>query len=303
MSPTRRSVRSATRHSQTSVVPNVASAPFDLPDLYSALHELLAQVPRGRVTTYGDLAEALGTIKAARWVATYLLHPGGPADLPRHRVVSRSGAIGKFRTGRPDENARRLLAEGIVVNDETVDVERYGFCEFIALRPLEKMFGIQEELATKIRLRPLPSPIEFAAGVDVSYAGSAAAGPVTGVAAYAMFHVASGELVWIETIRRQVDFPYIPGLLAFRELPILLELLRQVRADDRMADVILVDGNGILHQRSAGIASHLGVLAGVPTIGVGKSLLCGTVDLKDLRQGELRPVHYQNRCVAQAQTS
>src|SRR4029079_9550363 len=84
------------------------------------------------------------------------------------------------------------------------------------------------------------------------------------------------------------------------ELRLLLELLQQVEAYDRMAEVLLVDGNGILHQRSAGIASHLGVQAGVPTIGIGKSLLCGTVDLKDQRRGELRPVLYEQRSVAQA---
>jgi deoxyribonuclease V len=63
-------------------------------------------------------------------------------------------------------------------------------------------------------------------------------------------------------------------------LPILLDLLKQVRAEGRLAEVVFVDGNGILHPRRAGIASHLGVAAKLATIGIGKSLLCGKVVAK-----------------------
>ena len=83
-----------------------------------------------------------------------------------------------------------------------------------------------------------------------------------GIAAYALVETASGQLVWSTTVRRRVVFPYITTYLSFREIPILLDLLDEVRSAGRMAEVLLVDGSGILHHRHAGIASHLGVVAG-----------------------------------------
>jgi deoxyribonuclease V len=141
---------------------------------------------------------------------------------------------------------------------------------------------------------------EFVGGVDVSYAGTDRSGPVRGVAAYVIVHVPTGELVWSQTAEKTVHFPYIPGFLAFRELPILLKLFEQVRQSDRLADVVLVDGNGILHQRQAGIASHLGISAGIATIGIGKSLLCGAIPKSVASEEPLQPVVYQEKTVAYA---
>ncbi len=72
--------------------------------------------------------------------------------------------------------------------------------------------------------------------------------------------------------RKVVTFPYIPGLLSFREVPAILEALAQL---EKWPDVLLVDGQGIAHPRRLGIASHLGVWCDVPTIGVAKSRLVG----------------------------
>jgi deoxyribonuclease V len=84
-------------------------------------------------------------------------------------------------------------------------------------------------------------------------------------------------------VHRKVSFPYISGYLAYRELPILLELIEQVQNQRAVTDVLFVDGNGILHPRRAGIASHLGVLTNLRTVGVGKKLLCGKVDLSQVK--------------------
>ena len=132
-------------------------------------------------------------------------------------------------------------------------------------------------------------------GVDVAYPQ-----PELGVAAYALVETGTGQLVWSTTVRRRVTFPYISTYLSFREIPILLDLLDEVRAAGRMADVLLVDGSGILHQRHAGIASHLGVVASVATVGVTKKLLCGRVDIKGMRPGESRPVVHDEQLIGVA---
>lgn len=271
-----------------------------IPDLRSALDELLRQVPRGRVTTYGDLARALGDVAAARWVATCLLDPGALATGATHRVVRRDGALGEFATGQATDKVRLLAAERILVQDQFVDLQRYGFKDFVSSRPLRRLARSQDRLASKLLLRAPADFPRFVAGVDVSYRAREPEGEERGVAAYALVDVERAEPIWSLTIERPILFPYIPGYLAFRELPILLELLKLARQSGRLADVVLVDGNGILHHRRAGIASQLGVAAGLATIGVGKSLLCGSVDLEGMRQGEMRPVVHEGNPVGLA---
>lgn len=275
-------------------------AEIDVPDLFAAIRELLGQVPPGRVTTYGAIAESLGAVAAARWVASCLLDPEGPRDLPWHRVVLRDGALGKSPGGDPHEKKRLLAEEGIAVNNDAVDLVRYGFKDFASSRPLSELQQVQERLLSRLQLRPPGAVPELVAGVDVSYAGKSNAGAVDGFATYALIEVETGNLVWSTTVSDAVRFPYIPGFLAFRELPILLKLLSEVRRHDRLAEVVMVDGNGILHQRHAGIASHLGVVAGLPTIGIGKSLLCGAIDYSRPGKGGAFPVVFHGETVASA---
>lgn len=77
------------------------------------------------------------------------------------------------------------------------------------------------------------------------------------------------------TVIREIRFPYVTGLLAFREIPALLDCIAEIRAD---YDAVVVDGQGLAHPRGLGIACHLGLWLGKPTIGVAKSRLCGTFD-------------------------
>lgn len=270
--------------------------PFrNLPDLGKQLEELLAQVPPGRVTTYAALADALGNRVAARWVGHFMLHHDHGPRCPCHRVVRVGGRIGEYIDGGPARKAKRLAAEGVRVRSGSVELGPILFDRFESDRPLERLRRVQEEMVSRVMIRSRRKMPKVVGGVDVSYPR-----PGRGVAAYALVEVESGELVWSRAVGRRVTFPYITSYLAFRELPILLDLVDEVRRAGRLADVVLVDGSGILHPRHAGIASHLGVAASIPTIGVTKKLLCGQVELDGLRPHESRPVVLDDRVIGAA---
>lgn len=241
-------------------------------DLAACLGELLAQVPSGRVTTYGDLARGLGDVVASRWVGHFLLHSRGAATWPAHRVVRSDGTLGLYAHGDAAAKARALAAEGVELCDGRVNLKQFGFAQFHGSRPLQQLFRLQQQLTQQVSLSDEAGGVALAGGVDVSYHSEN-----RGTAAFALVEVGSGELVWSTTIEREVRFPYISSYLAFRELPLLLEVLQVANEKKQLADVVLVDGAGIMHPRRSGIASHLGIATGLPTIGVTKKLLAGKV--------------------------
>jgi deoxyribonuclease V len=128
--------------------------------------------------------------------------------------------------------------------------------------------AIQEELRHDVVRTGSLKNVRLIAGADVSYAKKA----VTMYAAVVVVAWPSGDVVEEVTAERPAEFPYIPGLLSFREMPALLAAFEKLRAKP---DVIIYDGQGIAHPRGFGIASHLGVLLDVPTVGCAKSRLVG----------------------------
>ncbi|WP_449467338.1 deoxyribonuclease V [Stenotrophomonas humi] len=94
--------------------------------------------------------------------------------------------------------------------------------------------------------------------------------------------------------RLPTALPYIPGLLSFRELPAALQALAQL---SHTPQLVLVDGHGIAHPRGLGIAAHLGVLTGLPSIGVGKTRLVGEFDDPGPLQGDHSPLMFKGRHV------
>lgn len=143
---------------------------------------------------------------------------------------------------------------------------------------------IQERLKGSLRLLPLPlERIRSVGAVDVSYLGTRD----TVFATVVLFSYP--DLVPVEKRARAgvTDFPYIPGYLAFREVPIILDTLAGVEITP---DVLLVDGHGIAHPRGFGVASHLGVVSGIPTIGVAKKKLVGTFDPPPDEKGKWTPL-------------
>lgn len=128
---------------------------------------------------------------------------------------------------------------------------------------------LQLELAPRVCREGRLSNPRFIAGADISApdpSGMARAAIV--VLTYPEF-----EIVEIEETQGQPNFPYIPGLLSFRESPLVLAAWQKLSVTP---DLLLVDGQGIAHPRRFGIASHLGLLLDIPTIGCAKSRLCGT---------------------------
>jgi deoxyribonuclease V len=128
---------------------------------------------------------------------------------------------------------------------------------------------LQRKLAPKIIARGGPGRIRTVAGADVS----ADRGSRTGFAGIVVMRFPEMDIVESVGARVKLRFPYVPGLLAFREAPVLIEALSRMKSDP---DVFLFDGQGLAHPRRFGIACHMGWLLNRPAIGCAKSRLCGT---------------------------
>jgi deoxyribonuclease V len=242
----------------------------EIPDLRRCLAELIRQVPRGAVTTFGDLAEGVGDIAAARWVATVLAE--SPAELPWQRVILRTGRWPGRDPSRHELQRTLLAAEGVLGDETGVSLGVPRFTAFSGPRPLALLSEWQRKSALRVDRSPLLRRPGTLAGLDLSYAT-----PELAVAAWVQSPRSVPRQQIELTISAPVTFPYITGYLTFRELPVLLELVRAAEREGLTADVLLVDGSGVLHPRRAGIATALGVLTGIPTIGVTKHHLCGKV--------------------------
>lgn len=129
--------------------------------------------------------------------------------------------------------------------------------------------ALQESLRGRVVLRDQLGAVGCVAGVDVGFEQDNA---ITR-AAVVLLSFPELELVEYAIARRPTNFPYVPGLLSFREVPAVLEALGQLQG---RPDLLLCDGQGIAHPRRFGIAAHLGVLCDVPAIGVAKSRLIGS---------------------------
>jgi deoxyribonuclease V len=127
----------------------------------------------------------------------------------------------------------------------------------------------QGRLAGLVRECPLERDVRLVAGVDCGYSRQGA----QCAAAVVVWDLRTAAVVETRVLLWQADVPYVPGLLALREAPAVLKVLGQLA---RKPQVLLCDGHGIAHPRRFGLASHVGVLANLPTIGCAKSRLCGS---------------------------
>lgn len=142
---------------------------------------------------------------------------------------------------------------------------------------------IQKRLAHRVIPSGTVPNLKYVIGVDVAFRHD----PEEALAVAVAFEHPKGDICEKTVARTRVTFPYIPGLLSFREGPAILKALSQLESDP---DLIFFDGQGIAHPRRLGIASHIGVLLDIPTIGCAKSKLCGTYDEPAQREGAASPL-------------
>jgi deoxyribonuclease V len=152
---------------------------------------------------------------------------------------------------------------------------------------------LQARLAPRLVLRGGPRAPRLVAGADIAY-------DRTEDLLFAVVLVLDGatlEVVEEATAEGKSPFPYVPGLLSFREAPLLLRAFRKVRA---APDAVLFDGQGIAHPRGFGLASHVGLLLDLPSLGCAKSLLVGRHEEPGPRRGSHADLAHGGRVVGSA---
>jgi deoxyribonuclease V len=149
---------------------------------------------------------------------------------------------------------------------------------------------LQNRLAMEVsRVGSVIEP-RFIAGIDVSTEKSRG----KGAAAVVVLEYPGLELVETKIVQGDIDFPYVPGLLSFRESPLILKACEQLT---HTPDLIMVDGQGIAHPRRLGIAAHLGLFFDTPTIGCAKSRLCGTHQMPTPEAGNFEELTDNNETI------
>jgi deoxyribonuclease V len=155
---------------------------------------------------------------------------------------------------------------------------------------LDEAKKLQNSLARKIKICPLPSTIKRVAGFDVSYLKE------ENILIAGMIIIDYPSLNFCDSfvITDQITFPYIPGYLSFREAPVLLRL---IEAHQHEADIFMFDGHGIAHPRGLGIAAHLGVMIEKPCIGCAKKKLVGDCIIPDKKKGSTSELVYKGEII------
>jgi deoxyribonuclease V len=147
---------------------------------------------------------------------------------------------------------------------------------------------IQASLKDKIKIIPLKKEPKFIAGVDAAFSDDKI------VAVACLYRYPALTPIEDAFAVAAVTFPYIPGFLSFREGPAIIEALKRLK---NKPDVLLFDGQGIAHPKGLGIASHIGVLLALPTIGCAKSRLVGEYKEPETKKGAWSPLWFHDDVV------
>ncbi|HOX06296.1 MAG TPA: endonuclease V [Planctomycetota bacterium] len=164
--------------------------------------------------------------------------------------------------------------------------------------PAAEAVELQRALAAKVRERPLRRAPRLVAGIDCGYSRREdrlyAAVVLCRLPGRTPHSPVEVETVEERVVTARPRMPYIPGLLSFRELPPVLECLERL---EHAPEAVLVDGQGRAHPRRLGIASHLGLILGIPTVGCAKSLLVGVHAVPGRRRGSRRALLHRGETV------
>ncbi|MBU1821357.1 MAG: deoxyribonuclease V [Bacteroidetes bacterium] len=153
--------------------------------------------------------------------------------------------------------------------------------------------ALQQELRGQLRIEPLAGTPQTIAGCDISFNKY----EETVYAGIVVLRLDTLQVIEEAGVVTTAKFPYIPGLLTFREGPALLEAWQKLSIEP---DVVMVDGHGIAHPRRMGIAAHLGLWLNRPTFGCGKSVLAGTFNVPAPERGNWSPMIYKGETVGAA---
>ena len=143
--------------------------------------------------------------------------------------------------------------------------------------------ALQRRLAVQVRVMAVRRAVRLFAGADVAFSPDGA----RVIAGVILWDACSQAVLERRIAIRACRFPYVPGLLSFRELPAVLAALRLLRTHP---DVVLCDAQGLAHPRRLGLACHLGLWLDLPTVGCAKSRLCGAADEPGPAKGAASPI-------------
>jgi len=255
-------------------------------DIYQIVYSFVSQIPKGRISTYGGIAKALGDVRAARAVGQILNRNPKRIDVPCHRVVHSNGGIGGYKLGIK-KKIELLKDEGIEVRDGKAEAfSSFLFSDFETDFPLKKLRNEQINMTKKVVLNDTFEKIGTVAGVDVAYSDDNAYGTCV------VFDYNTKRIINEKTVKTKIDFPYISTYLSFREYPVIEKLIKSLK---EKPTILMIDGNGVLHPFGIGLASHVGLLLNTPTIGVAKTLLCGKTEFIPKKQGDFSRTIYKKR--------
>lgn len=153
----------------------------------------------------------------------------------------------------------------------------------------EYLCRLQREIPQKVILEDkFKKPIKTVGGIDQAFLHEGKNEKI--ISAIVICDYKTLEVRKKNHVISDAEFPYVPTFLTFREGPPVVKLFRKLRVKP---DILIIDGNGQLHPRKAGIATHIGVILDMPTIGVAKTLLCGKCE-QPMKIGEYGEIMYQN---------
>jgi len=152
---------------------------------------------------------------------------------------------------------------------------------------------IQNELRNETIIQARDFPVNIIAGADISFNKFS----TTVYAGIILLQFPQLIPIGYSLVKKEVLFPYVPGYLAFREVPVLLAAWENLQ---QRPDLLVVDGHGIAHPRRMGIAAHFGVVANTPTVGCAKKVLCGKYEEPPSEKGSNTPLVFKNEVVGAA---